>query len=410
MMLNNEKKTPLWASSDRGGKTEQKNAPLGELLFFLAFFLFCLKYTLDYSNIIPMRPEVLNSLCVALSITCSGIKIFMQRYTPLRFALTMAVCLIMGYSSLISTNYAFLLGFLLIVAMQDIDFAKVVRFGFFFKIISLAVHVSWYIFIFNTNPAVIRFNFRGATGVGMPRHNFFMGHSNNFMAFLIWACMEYIYMRYDKLNIFHMAVIWALNIIFFMFTDSQTAILVLILVTFFILADKLGKGFFDKLLSSVAKYSYTFISLFFLFLIVIYPETSGRAREIWDDFDWFLSGRIWYGAYAYYVYGLTFLGIPDMQPQKVFWENRWNDTLTIFDNYYIGNLVSYGFVNTILTVIVFIAFCGKMENREKIIIIAFTFYGIMESYVTNVVICFALFIIGKYLYEAKPIKSAGKSL
>jgi len=228
-----------------------------------------------------------------------------------------------------------------------------------------------------------------------------MGHTNNFMAFLAWACFAYIYLRYDKMNAFHIAAIWAINIMFFMFTNSQTAILVLIVVTILIALDKLGRGFFDGFLKFMAKYSYTAIAVLFLLLIVIYPQTTGYARQLWDDFDWFLSGRVWYGAYAYHTYGLTFLGVPDMSPQKVFWENRWNDTFTVFDNYYIGNFVSYGFINIILTAIIFIAFGKKMETREKIIIIAFSFYGIMESYVTNVVICFALLIIGKYIYQSQ---------
>ena len=402
--LYGRKEKPLWAHERAETQAAQgQRINLGELLFFASFFAFFLKYTMDISGIIT-RDETLNSALVGFSIICSVTKILTQRYTPLRFALTMSACAVIGYSSLISINYLFLLGFLLIMGMQDIDFLKIIKIVFWGKTINMSAHVLCYIYVYNTNPSAITFSFRA--GTGLPRHFFFMGHANTFSAFLVWTCIEYIFINYSRLRARHLAAIWLINIFFYMFTDSNSGITVLSIVTALIALDKSSKGFFDKPLAFFAKYAYTFLAVFFPFTAAVYTMLDGRLKELWHILDGFLTGRMWYGAYAYYRHGPTLGGRPDMAPENIFWSGRWFDTMTIFDNYYLGNFLSYGYIHLIITALAFIILCGKMENREKIIIIAFILYGIMESYVTNISICFALIIIGKYLYQRKD-KSSG---
>jgi len=400
-MLNNEKKIPLWAI-DHAEKVKQKEELIGELLFFAAFFSYCIKYTLDYSGLIPVRPEILNSLFVGLCLICLIVKISLQRYTTSRFILIATICIAMGYSSLISINYNFLLSFLLIISMQDIELEKIVKVGFFAKITSISVHVIWYIFVYNTNPSAIRFVWRVG---GEARHFFFMGHANNFMAFLVWACLDFIYLNYEKLTVLHIVSVWLVNLIFYTFTDSNSGIIVLAIVSILIFLDKMGKAAFDKLLTAFARFSYVFFALFFMFLTVIYTRLDGVLKEMWDSLDSFLTGRIWFGAYSYDVFGFTFIGraFHSDVPAKIFWDGRWNDYFIPFDNYYLSNLYHYGIINLVFTALAFLIFTGKMENREKIIIIAFSFYSIMEIYGNNIVICSALFIIGKYIYRNKNI-------
>jgi hypothetical protein len=239
--------------------------------------------------------------------------------------------------------------------------------------------------------------YRGGTST-VPRHYFLMGHANTFSGFLIWASFEYIFINYKKLSVFNMAVIWLVNITFYSFTYTNTGLIVLTIVSVLIVIDKLGKGLFDKLFTFLARYVYIFCAVFFPFLAVIYTELDGTLKEMWHIVDNYLTGRIWYGAYVYDEYGYTILGVRDMSPRVVLWQGRWFRTMTIFDNYYLGNFLSYGLINTAITIIALFAFGGKMENKEKIFITIFAFYGIMSSNATNLVSCFALFIIGKYLY------------
>jgi len=171
-------------------------------------------------------------------------------------------------------------------------------------------------------------------------------------------------------------------------------------VTVLIALDKLGKGVFDGLITITAKYGYIVFAALCVFLTTVYTRLDGTPRKMWDALDGFLTGRLWYGAYAYDFFGPTFFGRTlSGIPEKIFWQNRWQDAFYTFDSYYLGNLYIYGIINLVLTGIALVAFCRKMDTREKIIIIAFSVYAIMEAYVTNVVVCSALFIIGKYIYS-----------
>ena len=389
---------PLWMYN-RDIKVSSAKWTAGELLFFIAFFLLTLKFSFDYTSLIT-RNESVNSILAALCIAVSATKIALQRYSMMRLALTIAICVIIGYSSFISDNKLFLYSFFLMMAMQDISIDRVVKASLYMKIATMSFHVLIYIVVFATNPESISFVYRGSGSI-IPRHTFFMGHANTFSAFLIWACIDFIFIKYKKLKVFHIAIIWVVNIVFHAFTYTNSAIIVLFIITVLIVLDKLGKGFFDSLCTALTKYSYIVFTLATAFLTFIYTRLDAAQRPLWEKLDSFMTGRLWYGAYIYDLFGPTILGRTlSGIPEKIFWQGRWQDLFYTFDSYYIGNLYQYGIINLVLTGIALFIFSKKMETREKIVIIAFSVYAIMEAYVTNVVVCSALFIIGKHIYAS----------
>jgi len=232
-----------------------------------------------------------------------------------------------------------------------------------------------------------------------PRHYFFIGHANMFMAFVVWACIEYIYLNYNKIKPTHLIIIWLINIIFYAYTDSNTGMVIMTALTLLIAFDKINVNSTDRMLTILAKYIYSFIALLFTFLATIYTRLGPVLRNVWQTLDNAMSGRIKYGAYVYDVYGVTFMGRQLNVPEKIYWDGRWFDKFYYFDNFYHGNLLQFGVIHIIISAITFAIIGSKMENREKIIIIIFSLYGIMELYVINIFICFALLIIGKYIYQ-----------
>jgi len=395
-----QKQKPLWMQN-RAGTLCLKTWTTQELLFYFAFFMFVLKFSFDYSTILS-RNEFLNSLLAGLCVAASVMKIALQRYTAKRLALTVAICAVVVYSSYISVNNLFLYSFLLIIAIQDIDIEKVIRVSFYTKIGSIVFHMLIYIAVFIADHESINFVFRGGSS-DIPRHFFFMGHANTFSAFLLWSSIDYIFIHYRKLNIFHLAAIWIVNLSFYAFTYTNTALMLLCTVTALIALDKLGRGIFDGLITALAKYGYTVFAAMCAFLTVIYSRLGGTLRTMWDAFDRFMTGRLWYGAYAFDFFGPTFFGRTlSGIPEKIFWQNRWQDAFYTFDSHFLGNLYCYGIFNLVLVGAALIVLCRKMETREKIIIIAFSVYAISEAYVANVVICSAMFIIGKHIYSAIP--------
>jgi len=398
-----EEERPLWAGKSgeyiAAGKTN-----LGELIVMLSFMLYCLRYVFDYSALLT-RIDLLNAVLVGLNIALPLFKIiFLQSYSLLKFIITAIIALLIGYSSVIGVNNHFLTGFLIILAMQDVELCKLVRLGFRLKIASITIHLIIYLLMLVASPGEIHFVYRA--GAGVARHYFLMGHANVFSAFLVWTCFEYIYLNYSKIRLLHMGVIWAINLTFYAFTVSNTALVVLAAITVLLALDKLGRGFFDKLLTVLTKYTYVILAIAFSFLAIIYTSLSPALRVAWHAIDHALTGRLWFGAYNYDTYGVTWLGRVLASPQVVFWQGVYFDRMVYLDNHYLANLLHFGIIHLIVTAFVFIFFGGKMENREKLIIIAFSLYAIMQNDVTNVVVCFALLIIGKYLYLDKSREEA----
>jgi len=398
-----EKKAPLWDVNGVSPTITRKSV-LGELIVLSAFFLYCVKYSFDSSAIL-VRNESVNSILLVISVGLPVLKIvFLQRYSLLRIIVTAVAAVAVCLSCLLGGNFLFLNGFLFILAMQDIDFDKVVRLGFWFMDVSLGVRVLWYIVLYITSPESIDFIYRTA---GEPRHYFLLGHPNMFMAMLVWSCFEFIYLNYNRVHVRHFVVMWVVNLAFYVYTDSNTGLVVLAVVSLLVTLDKKGRGYFDKLLKTLAKYTYAFCATLFSMLAIVYTWLAPAQRAVWLEVDALLTGRMWYGAYAFDQYGVTLMGRQIDFPTKIFWADRWFDGFAYFDNYYHGNLFLFGIIHLALTALVFIVLAGKMETRDKIIVDAFSLYGGMESYVTNVLICFALLVVGKYLYLPSKKPDAG---
>ena len=393
-----EKKMPLWAVN-RGISVIKHRENIGELLLLSAFFLYSIKYIFDFSGIF-IRNEMLNSVLVLASYGLVMAKIiFFQNYTLKRIILTAAVVSVLVISSSRGTNNHFQMGLFFLLAMQNTDLRKIIKLGLRIKATVIIIHVVWYIFIYITDPSVITFSYRA--GAGLPRHYFFMGHANTFSAILLWASFEYIFLKYDKLRLIDMLAVWAISILFFIFTSSYAVMVILFVTTVLIMFDKIGRQFIDKLLTFVARFSYIFFAGLFAFLSAVYTRLDGSAKELVESLDSLMTGRLWPGAYAHEVYGFTLMGRWIRPITAFYWHDSWRQLYVPFDNNYLANLYHYGIIHLIVTAIALIALSRKMETREKIIIIAFSFFAIMQGEVTNPAVCFVLFLIGKYIYKEK---------
>ena len=382
-------------SGETGKTMETRNTGIFEPMYLSAFILLCVKITSDCSELFKLN-DLADKMLVGVIVTLLCVKIVSQRYTPVRLLITVAVCVIISASCLIGGYSTFLLGFLFVVAMQDVSFEKIIKINYRFKTVFILFHVVIYIVVYMINPAAINFVYRS---LETPRHYFYIGHANMFTAFLVWTCIEYIYLHYDKIKPAHFVIMWIINIIFYIYTDSNTGIVILAFLTLIVAYEKSGAKSVDRALTVLAKYIYTFIALLCTFLAIYYTRLGPAMKNVWLAVDDALTGRIKYGAYVYDVFGVTLMGRKLNIPEKIFWDGRWFDKFYYFDNYYHGNLLQFGIIHILVPAVAFAFIGSKLENREKIIIIVFSFYGIMEKYVINVFICFAFLIIGKYLYQ-----------
>lgn len=376
-------------------RTQQKHR-VGEVIYLVTFFLLCVKYALEASLLISI-PDMLDNILSIVILVGFALKFLLQiGYTRHLIPILLVIALVI-YSCLRASNFTFLYTFLAAFSLQNISLRKVLSLSCTIKLVTIIFHVLYYVFTYFTNPSVINYVYRG----GVQRHYFFLSHANVFTAMLTWALLELLFLHYHKIKWFHLAAAWLISLVFYRFTDSNTGMLILSISLLLIIWDKRSAHSLDIVLTPLAKYGHFAFSLLFPLLIAVYTRLGGAAKQLWDALNRFFSGRLLYGAFAYDVYGFTLFGRAVQFPSKSYWRGLWFDNI-LFDNYYIGQFLLYGIDLLIIVSLALFLFAGRMKNIEKIMLLIFILYGVMENIVTNVTICFALLLIGKYMYSPSP--------
>lgn len=381
----------------------QKRNSLGQAIYWFSFTMVCLKYIFDSSSVLII-PDFADNLLILLALAGLFSKILIQTYTFKGLAVTFLLISLVSFVCIRGSNNTFLITFLCVMGLQNVDLKKIIKFSAYLKIIVIVVHLIWYIIVYNTNPGAIQFVYRD----GVQRHYFFMGHANGFTFLLTSTMLELIYVYYHKVHFGHILLMWVTSFVFYRFTDSNSGVILSTLVGVLTLLEKHGKRTFAYFIGPLTKYAHGVFSVLFPFLVVIYTRLSGSALMVWEIVNKFFSGRLIYGAYAYDTYGFTILGRTINFPSKIYWRGNWFDNMVYFDNYYVGQFVLFGIILLVLVSLGFAIYSPKMDNAEKIVALFFIFYGIMELYVVNVFFCSSLLLIGKYYYlglEPQPQKS-----
>ena len=159
-----------------------------------------------------------------------------------------------------------------------------------------------------------------------------------------------------------------------------------------------------KLLTPIAKYAFAVCSIFFTVITVSFTSMPDGLRTMYLKLNDFFTGRLLFGAFAYENFGIAWLGNPAVHlSRKTYFEGFWVDTL-LFDNSYIYLLVYYGaiFLPIFSIALIIIGSDKKVDvkrNVEKILIIAYAFYAIMENYAINAVLCFPILFVGTRLFD-----------
>ncbi len=364
-----------------------------ERIYISAFVIAILKNVFD-STVLVHIPGWAGNFLFLLPLLLFGYKLVMQSYSRHGLAFMLSCIGICVFFAIRCKNYTLVFSLVGIYAMQDVNIRNVLKASIWTKTAILSIHVISYILLNILRPELITYVYRN----GVRRHSFFLGHANTFTAYLVWLCLEFIYLNYDKLKFPHYIMIWLLNFIFYQYTDTNTGIIVLTGAILLIYMVKLDWRYTNKALSAISKYIFAVCSIAFPLVSISYVKLNGVLLSLWENLNNILSGRLLYGALAYDVYGFTLFGRLISFPIKVFWRDHWLDGI-YFDNAYIGFFMANGILYLALISLAFYFMERRTNQLEKVLIIAFAFYGIMEAYISNIFICFPLLLIGKYFYR-----------
>ena len=377
-----------------------------EQLYIFAFALFIIKNVLEVSSLIS-RPEWVDNGLIAFFLVVMIFRLLRQSYHPITFVMMMGFLLIVFYTAYTIKYYTIAITFLFIMGLQDIELRKVIGVSARLKSIIILFHTLVYLVNLEVFPSTIQFYFRD----GILRHNFYLGHPNLFQAYVMWTCMEWLFLYYKKLRPWHLIGVWLINFFYYEFTDSNTSLivatltLVIIGIDRFSAEDGLSRHIMKAFVNFFSQYGFMIFSIFFYLIIMSYTKLSGPLLSIWKVFNSGLSGRLRYGAYAYDVYGVSLIGRLIRFPEKVQWRDQWLDDI-IFDNTYIWMIIIVGIFYMVVISLALILLNKSMTQVERIFITALIFYGIMEAYMLNAGIAFPILLIGVNLWRVAAARLA----
>lgn len=374
-------------------ENEKNKQAFQQMLFTIAMVLLAIKNITD-SSFIMQKPAMLDDLLIMGFTAVIGIKLMTQKYTYSRLAFSIVLFLISVYTCI--KCYYFYLYFtsLLLCAIQDVDFQKVLSITWKAKAFLLGIHVVVYATDAVIRPWKLTFSYRD----GVQRMTFYQGHANTFAMYLCWISLEYLYSKFERLTYLNITIVWLINYFFYNFCDSNTAMITVTVACLLIALDKAlhgkSKEIYEIILSFVSKYLYGFLSIFFVTIIIGY--VNGLFAPVFEFFNNLFTGRLLYGAVAYDLRGISIFGRSVSFDSKIYWRGYWIDGM-IFDNCFIWMMISYGIVYLLLISLGCIIFNSKMTVRDKLFILLYTMYTVMEAYVMNAAICFPLLILGIHM-------------
>ncbi|XME03230.1 hypothetical protein QYZ88_003355 [Lachnospiraceae bacterium C1.1] len=317
----------------------------------------------------------------------------------------LAFLLATTYTDFATSGFRFIPDFLFLIATKDVDFKEVIRKIYRISAVLLLVHLIMYGFFWVFNRSIIQFSARmEANGTLTIRHRIFLSHANTASMIVLWTILGYLYAEYDNLNKKKILCAWGSYVFIHLLTDSNSGLYILTIVSILLLLKNIWGNAIDNAIDFMARYLYIILAIIFNIMMVIFTQLSGLAREIWMNINIFFTGRPLFGAYAYDHYGYSLLGQLIFN-KKDFWQGIWIDFAPC-DNAYMWIPVAYGVVYLIAIAYLFWKYAGYANFAEKIFIIAYSLYTMMEIYVLYFNFAFSMMIIMRYVWKGKAIDDA----
>jgi hypothetical protein len=383
-------------------KLRKKSISYGDAVFSMLLIIAVLKAFLAFSELIPKGlSHYMNDVFNVIFLACGVYKLFvLQKYFAKQIFYLLLVGAVCVYSDFSMHRFLYIPDFIILASTQSIDFKKSMKLVWKIEALLLSIHILIYPFMYLFFRDRVKFTVRGYNNDNNLRHQFLLQHSNVFSMLLLWTILAYLYANYEKLNKKKIVICWGIYIFFYLFTNSNSGMMIISFVSIVLLLKDVLNKWIERGISFLSRYIYIILAAFFNFMMVIYTYLVGFPRIIWKVVDSFFTGRLKYGAYAYAKYGITLFGQNLNGTVRDYWEGFWIDGLPN-DNMYMFFSVSFGLVFMLMIAFLFWRFADRASTDEKIIIIAYSLYTMMESYVIDFHFCFALILLMKYIWGSR---------
>ena len=112
-----------------------------------------------------------------------------------------------------------------------------------------------------------------------------------------------------------------------------------------------------------------------------------------------LTGRLAGAAKAYSMYGFTMFGQYLELGKKMEWDAIYGVTSIWLENTYSMMFINYGIVYAILIAAALWYASEYLTEKDKIFVCIMLLYGIGESYIVDIFLCFPLLVVATAIYN-----------
>lgn len=373
-----------------GKQIQVKNYPYKirnsvQILYIFATFIIVTKLILAYSEVLPV-PEFLNSIMnyafIALMLLVILCK-FNSRLKVKYLWLLVFVALAM-YSSMQTKNYILLysaLGIAAIKGMDRKDLIAIIRTSFYTKIFWLSLHFILFVMLMVLAPHEVVYSVIGDE----VRYRILLSQPNTCAMLFLWMLIEYTYLNFNKLSIQSFLLCTIIYTTVMCLTKSKTSIVIYVLLWIMILFKNSAN--LNKITRFVSKYGFILLTIVFAYLTVMYAQLP-FARELNEA----LTGRLAGAAKVYSMSGFTILGQYLSLGTTFEWDSFYGVTSIWLENTYTMLLLNLGAIFAIIFAAMLWKAADILFSKDRIYICLMLVYGITESYIIDIFLCFPLLI------------------
>ena len=368
-------------------KVEQRLKKVGEMSFWIAFVIELMIVIIDKSAYINPYESMLFRFTFALF----GIKIVTTKYSKKEWLCIVIVGAIAALSYLINERDETVRAVVFIASCKDIDLKKMLKMTLFVTAVgSVILFILSITGIYGAVSVTADFG-RGPTPEGSieTRYCFGMGHPNAFQGMLFMMSTLVIYLYADNMKLLHFIFLGVVNVIAYLFTDSNTSLLVMLLTIAGVVVMKYCKVLRENGIV------YSLGSLLFIALVIFsaYGSKVGRSTSFMRTLDKMLNGRFQYA---------HLIEAAQLKNWKLFADVA---NVEYFDQGFIRLFYWYGIVIGLLYVVMnlYLIWCAykKKDYVLFVVVVAYAVFSIMEAHLISVYLLrnYLLIWFGYYWYQ-----------
>ena len=358
----------------------------------VAFVVLIIKVTALYSALMPWSSFV-DNLCIVFVIGVTFAKL--TRLTmPLGRLLTLAILSLFAlYTCVTMGQYDLLVTLLAIILLIDEDLEEYISLMLKIQAWLLVAHLAgstllsllgdsrrfWFI-------ANDRLRFKGG-----------YDHSNVLSCFIQSCLLMFAWLRFRRITPNQFGWMTVVTVLTFIMSRSRAGLLLNIFTLLILILAQNDNKLVKKLLD------FAFPLLFpaqvaFIFLAQKYYTSGNGAAHLLDTL---LTGRIKYAAYGYLRSGMTLLPryLDYADSGVISWTPEWNLNTFTFDCLYSFLLMQMGILWIVVISALFIWMRKKLDFRNKIFLLIWMLFSVVEIHGLNCFKFFPLLLISTLLSE-----------